>query len=118
LWFTRIDLLNMMPNTKLNKDLFISHKILSSKIISLIDKYKSSIKIEVCYTEPCLYKWYEKYITWFDYGRDFLSNREDVLLSWQKTLIEYKIIWEECKNCNYFNDCKGFWDEEKINKSL
>lgn len=115
LWFVRIDLLNMMPNTSLNKDLFVSPSILAPKIISIIEKYNSKIKIEVCYTQPCFYKWYEKYISWFDYGRDFLSNREDVLFSWQKTLMNYKVVGKECMHCEYFNDCRGFWNEDKIN---
>jgi MoaA/NifB/PqqE/SkfB family radical SAM enzyme len=56
LGFVRIDLLNMMPNTSLNKDLFVSPSILAPKIISIIDRYSSKIKIEVCYTQPCFYK--------------------------------------------------------------
>lgn len=117
LWFYRIDYLNMMPNTSLNKNLYVSPSSLSIKLINIIEKYEKVIKIEICYTQPCYYKWYEKYISWFDYWRDFLSNREDVLLSWQKTLIDFKIIKEECNNCKYFDDCRWFWDENKINNS-
>lgn len=115
LGFSRINLLNMMPNTSLNKELFLSPTILAPKIISLIDTYSSQIRIEVCYTQPCFYKWYEQYITGFDYWRDFLSNRSDVLLSWQKTLIDYKVVWKECMHCSYFTDCRWFWDACKIN---
>jgi MoaA/NifB/PqqE/SkfB family radical SAM enzyme len=117
LWFYRIDYLNMMPNTSLNKDLYVSPSVLSSKMIDIIEKYKNSVKIEICYTQPCFYKWYEKYISWFDYSRDFLSNREDVLLSWQETLLDFKVKWKECNTCSYFEDCRWFWDEEKINNN-
>jgi len=117
LGFYRIDLLNMMPNTSLNKDLFVPTKVISQKLVEIINKYKDKIKIEICYTEPCFYKWYESYISWFDYGRDFLSNREDVLLSWQKTLLDFKVVWKECMSCKFFEGCRWFWDEKKINLS-
>lgn len=117
LWFYRIDYLNMMPNTSLNKNLYVSPTVLSVKLIDIIEKYKNDVRIEICYTQPCFYKWYEEYISWFDYSRDFLSNREDVLLSWQETLMDYKITLDECKGCKYFNDCRWFWNESKINNS-
>jgi MoaA/NifB/PqqE/SkfB family radical SAM enzyme len=117
LWFYRIDYLNMMPNTSLNKDLYVSPTVLSTKLINIIEKYKNDVRIEICYTQPCFYKWYEEYISGFDYWRDFLSNRDDVLLSWQQTLIDFKITKDKCNNCKYFEDCRGFWDEEKINNS-
>ena len=117
LWFYRIDYLNMMPNTSLNKKLYVFPSVLSIKLINIIEKYKDDVRIEICYTQPCFYKWYEEYISWFDYSRDFLSNREDVLLSWQKTLIEFKVIKDECNNCKHFEVCRWFWNEEKINNS-
>jgi hypothetical protein len=33
-------------------------------------------------------------------------------------LMDYKVMWKECMNCEYFTDCRGFWDEDKINLNV
>lgn len=114
LGFKRIDFLNMMPNTSLNKEYFISPEVIAPILMSIIDDFWDKIVIEICYTQPCYYPGYESYISGFDYARDFTSNRQDALLSWQQTLLDFKVVKKKCKTCSYFKDCRGFWDESKI----
>lgn len=110
LWFDRIDFLNIMPNTNINKKYFIQPQIIADKLIPIFDKYRDKIFLEVCHIEPCYFVWYEKYVSGYDYNKKFISNREDVLYSWQETVNNNKIIKEKCLWCKFKDDCKWFWN--------
>ena len=53
--FSRIDFLNIMPNTSINKKYFLSPKDVAKEVTAIIGRYKGKIKIEVCHIEPCFF---------------------------------------------------------------
>jgi len=109
LWFVSIHFMSLMHNTDKNKSQSYDFDKLSDLLKWIIDKYKNKINIEISYIQPCYFKWYEKYIQWFEYWKKYLSNNIESLKSWETTILSNKFLKEECNNCKYLKQCYGFW---------
>jgi hypothetical protein len=59
--------------------------------------------------QPCYLKWYEDYVLWFDYWKEYISNNIESLKSWEDTMKFNKELWKDCFSCNYLNTCNWFW---------
>ena len=98
-----------MHNKDKNKKQSYDFNKLSSLLKNIIDKYSDKISIEISYIEPCYFKWYEKYVQWFEYWKDYLSNNVESLKSWEETMLSNKVLEEKCNSCKYLKECYGFW---------
>jgi len=109
LWFVSVHFMSLMHNTDTNKKLSYNFNKVSNILKNLIDKYSEKISIEVSYIQPCYFKWYEKYVQWFEYGKKYISNNVESLRWWEKTIISNKYLEKECHTCKYLKECYGFW---------
>lgn len=109
LWFVSIHFMSLMHNTDNNKVLSYDFEKLALLLKFIIDKYNKYIRIEISYIQPCYFKGYEKYIQWFEYWKQYLSNNIESLRSWEKTIISNKYLEKECNTCKYLKQCHGFW---------
>ena len=109
LWFISIHFMSLMHNTDNNKTQSYDFNKLASLLKWIIDKYKNKIIIELSYIQPCYFKWYEKYVQWFEYWKEYISNNVNSLKSWEKTILSNKYLEKKCINCKYLNECHGFW---------
>ena len=109
LWFVSIHFMSLMHNTDKNKTQSYDFNKLSDLLKWIIDKYKNYINIEISYIQPCYFEWYEKYVQWFEYWKEYISNNIKSLKSWEETIISNKYLKEKCNSCNFLKQCYGFW---------
>lgn len=109
LWFKSIHFMSLMHNTEKNKNKTYDFDQLVIILKNIINKYNKKIRIEVSYIQPCYLKWYEDYVLWFDYWKDYISNNVESLKSWESTMNLNKEFKKECYLCNYLNTCNWFW---------
>jgi len=109
LWFVSIHFMSLMHNTEKNKTQSYNFNKLANLLKSIIDKYNNKINIEISYIQHCYFKWYEDYVQWFEYWKEYISNNINSLKWWEKTIISNKYLEKKCNDCKYLNECHGFW---------
>ena len=107
--FVSIHFMSLMHNTDKNKTQSYDFVKLSNLLKKIIDKYNDQITIEISYIQPCYFEWYEKYIQGFEYWKEYISNNNKSLVSWEKTIISNKYLEEKCNTCKHLKECHGFW---------
>jgi len=108
LWFKKVHLQHVVPNSKENFKLLPSNDFIKIYINDFINKFQSKLDITLEFFPYCLIN-DEKYLWKFSYKNDFITNNPTMFDNWSKGIYKNKIIKEKCIDCKDKQYCNWFW---------
>ena len=98
-----------VPNSRDGATHFTGHARAAAAFRRLIAERAARLRINFAFIPPCAMSGYENYVPGFDFTSAFFTNRPDLILSWQRSLLAAKRVVAGCADCPRWTDCRGFW---------
>lgn len=108
LWFKRLHLQHVVPNSKENTILLPSNDEVTIYINDFIKKFENKLDISLEFFPYCLID-NGKYLWRFSFDNDFVTNNSSMFDNWSKWILENKILKDKCLNCSDKKYCNWFW---------
>lgn len=108
LWFKRIHLQHIVPNSSNNLNLIPGNLEIKIFINDLVKKFINDLDITLEFFPYCLIQ-DTKLLWWFDIKDDFITNNQLMFDNWSSWILKNKIIKKKCENCIDFQRCNWYW---------
>lgn len=100
----------LVPNSPKSAEHFPGHARAAAALKTLISECASRIDINFSFFPPCLMPGHERFSAEFDFTSAWFTNRPDIIVSWQRSLLAAKRVVDACKGCLRWSTCRGLWN--------
>ena len=99
----------LVPNSPEAAAHFPGHRRAAAVFRRVLAEYGSRLRISFAFIPPCLMGEDESAVPGFDFTMSFFTNRPDMILTWQRSLLAAKRVLHACARCLRWPGCRGFW---------
>ncbi|MBI5622545.1 MAG: radical SAM protein [Elusimicrobia bacterium] len=99
----------LVPNSRASAAHFPGHRRAAEAFLRLVDAWGRRLRLNCAFFPPCTLPGREDLCVEFDFTTSFFTNRPDMILSWQRSLLAAKRTVPACEGCPWWRSCRGFW---------
>ncbi len=104
-----LHLQHVVPSTPAAREMAPGAEQASAAIRRVIDRCPEGLHLSLAFFPHCWLRGYEDQIPDFDFTVPFLSNCPAMFDGWKQALLSAKVVTDECRECDDFKNCRGFW---------